>query len=132
MAADNSRCVDVFLACARAVERSELIRRQTARDKEFAFQDWFKDRLDETGILFDPSGRNRYPDFTLVSLPEGYEIKGLAYPGREVDFDANSQVPTGYHNGRTIYYVFGRYPESPGDNEYPVLDLVLFHGDFLN
>ena len=59
-------------------------------------------------------------------------MKGLAYPGREVTYDCNSQVPSGYHNGRTIYYVFGRYPAQPDGNRYPVLDLVICHGDFLN
>ena len=62
----------------------------------------------------------------------GYEIKGLAYPGREATYDANSQMPSGFHNGRTVYYVFGRYPDDPDDDTYPVIDLVLFHGDFLN
>jgi len=41
-------------------------------------------------------------------------------------------VPTGFHNGRTIYYVFGRYPKNPDGDSYPVLDLVICHGDFLN
>lgn len=61
-----------------------------------------------------------------------FEVKGLAYPGRDASFDSNSQVPTGLHNGRTIYYVFGRYPKKPDGNAYPVLDLVICHGDFLN
>jgi hypothetical protein len=56
----------------------------------------------------------------------------LAYPGREANYDCNSQVPSGIHNGRTIFYVFGRYPAEPDGNTYPVLDLVICHGDFLN
>lgn len=68
----------------------------------------------------------------IVNLAEGYEVKGLAYPGRWLNYDSNSQVPTGLHNGRTIYYVFGRYPKQPDGNSYPVLDLVICHGDFLN
>ena len=60
--------------------------------------------------------------------------------GRERDYDANSQVPTGFHNGRRIFYVFGRYPADlapygdlgDGRRQYPVVDLVLCHGDFLN
>jgi hypothetical protein len=56
----------------------------------------------------------------------------LAYPGRWLNYDSNSQVPTGFHNGRSIYYVFGRYPKQPDGNTYPVLDLVICHGDFLN
>lgn len=83
--------------------------------------------------MFDKSGRNSYPDFTLVETAEGYEVKGLAWPGRESTYDCNSQVPTGYHNGREIFYVFGRYPKADrADEEYPVIDFVLCHGDFLN
>jgi hypothetical protein len=41
-------------------------------------------------------------------------------------------VPSGFHNGRTIYYVFGRYPRKSDGDLYPVLDLVACHGDFLN
>jgi len=39
-------------------------------------------------------------------------------------------VPCGEHNGRQIYYVF--YPANPDGNRYPVHDLVLCHGSFLN
>jgi hypothetical protein len=67
-----------------------------------------------------------------VTTAEGYELKGLAYPGRDASFDSNSQMPAGFHNGRTIYYVFGRYPKNPDGNSYPVLDLVFCHGSFLN
>jgi hypothetical protein len=38
----------------------------------------------------------------------------------------------GQHNGRSIHYVFGRYPTKPDGNKYPVLDLVICHGSFLN
>lgn len=77
-------------------------------------------------------GRNSYPDFRMVHIPEGYEVKGLAYPGREITYDSNSQVPSGNHNGRIIFYIFGRYPKEPDGDTYPVLDLVVCHGDFLN
>ena len=90
------------------------------------------DQLVETGLNFEQGGRNSYPDFRLVQFTEGYELKGLAYPGRDATFDSNSQVPTGLHNGRSIYYVFGRYPKRPDGDTYPVLDLVITHGDFLN
>lgn len=62
----------------------------------------------------------------------GYEVKGLGWPGREANYDCNSQVPRGIHNGRTIYYVFGRYPSGADENEYPVIDLIICHGNFLN
>src|SRR6266540_1357725 len=50
------------------------------------------------------------------------------------DFDCNCQVPTGVHNGRTVFYVCGRYPDDVArtEKEYPLLDLVVCHGDFLN
>ena len=43
-----------------------------------------------------------------------------------------SPIPSGSHNGRTIFYIFGRYPAEPDGDSYPVLDLVVCHGDFLN
>jgi hypothetical protein len=83
-------------------------------------------------VNYDSPGRNTYPDFRLVRQTDGYELKGLAYPGRDANYDCNSQVPRGEHNGRTVYYVFGRYPKVPDGDTYPVLDLVVCHGSFLN
>jgi hypothetical protein len=128
-----STCYDIFLECATAIRRGVLIESVSAKDKEYHFQNWFDRRLANLGIEFDEPGRNTYPDFRLVKTPEGYEVKALAWPGRERDYDSNSQVPTGHHNGRTIFYVFGRYPaDNGGSHEYPVVDLVICHGDFLN
>ena len=121
----------IFKKCVEAIREGVLIRQVSSTDKEFHFQNWFEDRLKETGFNYEIGGRNSYPDFRIVSVTEGYELKGLAYPGRDASFDSNSQVPTGFHNGRSIYYVFGRYPKRPDGNEYPVLDLVICHGDFL-
>ena len=131
---------DVFEKCVQAVQAGELIESVSAKDKEFHFQNWFQKRLQSLSMHFEGSGRNTYPDFCLVEHTEGYEIKGLAWPGRERDYDSNSQVPTGYHNGRQIFYVFGRYPadlsgyadQGNGRKQYPVVDLVVCHGDFLN
>lgn len=131
---------DVFEKCVQAVQAGELIESVSAKDKEFHFQNWFQTRLQSLSMYFEGSGRNTYPDFCLVEHTEGYEIKGLAWPGRERDYDSNSQVPTGYHNGRQIFYVFGRYPadlsvytdQGNGRKQYPVVDLVVCHGDFLN
>lgn len=133
-------CFDVFAQCCQAVHDGELIESVSAKDKEFHFQNWFQKRLAALALNFDGAGRNTYPDFSLVKFTEGYEIKGLAWPGRERDYDSNSQVPTGQHNGRQIFYVFGRYPadlspyaeQGNGRRQYPVVDLVLCHGDFLN
>lgn len=122
----------MFSCCSRAIRGGRLIQRETARDKEFHFQNWVDSRLAETKFHYEIGGRNSYPDFRLVSFTEGYEVKGLAYPGREVNYDCNSQVPSGDHNGRTIFYVFGRYPAEPDGDSFPVLDLVICHGDFLN
>lgn len=115
-----------------AIRDGKLIRRDSRQDKEFHFQNWVRARLIETGLHHDVGGRNKYPDFCMVRFTEGYEVKGLAYPGREVNYDCNSQVPSGFHNGRSIFYVFGRYPKEPDGDTYPVLDMVVCHGDFLN
>ena len=126
-------CYDIFAECVRAIQNGELIQSVSARDKEFHFQNRFQARLNDLKIDFDEPGRNLYPDFRLVRQSEGYELKGLAWPGREKDYDCNSQAPSGSHKGRTIFYVFGRYPSAQaGEKEYPVIDLVICHGDFLN
>jgi hypothetical protein len=122
----------ILTRCVEAIRGGDLIVRESSKDKEFHFQNWFKARLQETGMNYEAGGRNSYPDFRMVQATDGYEMKGLAYPGRDASFDSNSQVPTGSHNGRTIYYVFGRYPKEPDGNAYPVLDLILCHGDFPN
>ncbi len=124
--------VRVFTQCVKAIGDGVMIRLVSSSDKEFHFQNWFRDRLQAVDEHFETGGRNSYPDFRLVESTDGFEIKGLAYPGRKKDFDSNSQLPTGHHNGRTIYYVFGRYPKKPDGDTYPVLDLVTCHGDFLN
>ena len=130
---EQTAVFDVFTTCTHAITRGVLIRQVSKTDKEFHFQNWFEERLYEAGLLFDKHGRNSYPDFTLVDFREGYEIKGLAWPGRESTYDSNSQVPTGFHNGRDVFYVFGRYPPTEVEEvEYPVIDLVICHGDFLN
>lgn len=118
-----------FKRCVEAIRQGALVERESETDKEFHFQNWFKARLQETKLNFEVGGRNSYPDFRMVATTDGYELKGLAYPGRDASFGSNRQVPSGFHNGRTIYYVFGRYPENPDGNTYPVLDFVACHGD---
>jgi hypothetical protein len=120
---------ELFQLFVAARDANQFIERESVYDKEFHFQNWVRDRLRETGQHIEQAGRNSYPDFRLVNIPEGYEVKGLAYPGRVPTFDSNSQMPTGYHNGRNV---FGRYPKKPDGNTYPVTDLVLCHGNFLN
>jgi hypothetical protein len=125
----------VFRECERARADGVLIKKVSASDKEYHYQNWVQARLDALGLNYDEPGRNTYPDFRLVNYPEGYEVKGLAWPGREADYDSNSQVPTGEHNGRDVFYVFGRYPAqkgTPAVDEYPVTDLVVCHGSLLN
>ena len=129
---EESTILEVFSGCVAAIRKGHLIQRESRTDKEFHFQNWIGSRLGETGHNYEVGGRNSYPDFRMVSFTEGYEVKGLAYPGRVTNYDCNSQVPTGKHNGRTIFYVFGRYPSKPDGDKYPVLDLVLCHGEFLN
>ncbi len=118
--------------CSEAIANGILIERQSKKDKEFHFQNWFQARLEAQLMDFDEPGRNTYPDFRLVHQPLGYEIKGLAFPGRVNDYDCNSQMPHGIYRGRHIFYVFGRYPANPEAESYSVHDLVICHGSFLN
>ncbi len=122
----------LFRECVRAIRNGVLVERRGRQDKEFHFQDWIRRRLDGIGERYELPGRNTYPDFRLANRAEGYEVKGLAYPGREADYDGNSRVPRGEHDGCEIFYVFGRYPANPDGDRYPVLDLAICHGSFLN
>lgn len=123
--------LDVFAECNKAVVGGVPIKRANRSDKEFHFQNWFVQTLTGLSLNYDLPRRNTYPDFRLVASAVGFELKGLEFPGRWADFDCNSQVCTGFHNGRSIYYVFGRYPKSR-EKTYPVLDLVICQGNFLN
>ena len=89
----KTTCFEVFEKCVQAVQAGELIESANKKDKEFHFQNWFEQRLRMLAVHFDPPRRNAYPDFSLVEYAEGYEVKGLAWPGRERDYDSNSQIP---------------------------------------
>ncbi|MDP3818288.1 MAG: hypothetical protein Q8Q57_04740 [Methylotenera sp.] len=133
-------CYDVFECFVTAANAGFCIKQESDKDKEFHFQNWVGNRLDELSLNYDEVGRNTYPDYRLVDVPEGYEVKGLQSPGRIANYDSNSQVPSGSHRGRKIFYIFGLYPKSMlpypkdanGHRKYPLLDLVVCHGDFLN
>jgi hypothetical protein len=80
----------VFKRCVKAIRSGLLIEGVSSTDKEFHFQNWFRARLEATGLNFEVGGRNSYPDFRMVAATERYELKGLAYPGRGASFDSNS------------------------------------------
>lgn len=128
----KSICIEVFLACDTAIVAGKPGTRTSKDDKEFHFQNWFKQRLEEAGIPFEQRGRNSFPDFQMEDVSEGYEVKSLAFPGRHVSFDANSKVPTGFYASQVVFYVFGRYPKEVTIGDYQIVDLVICHGDFLN
>ena len=53
--------VAVFEQCVAAVSDGKMIKRESATDKEFHFQNWVSGRLDEVGYNYEASGRNSYP-----------------------------------------------------------------------
>jgi hypothetical protein len=127
----HTHCFDLFIACSEALDRGELMVKRSRSDKEYFFQDWFEKCLIETlGTSWSSSGRNGYPDFILSNVAEGYELKGLSLPSRKT-IDSNSRYPTEQHRGRSIYYVFGRYPSS-SDLQLPLSDLLICHASFIN
>ena len=82
----------IFLRCCQAIRTGIPAVKNSLRDKEFFFQKWIGERFTETAMNFEEGGRNGYPDFTLVQHAQGYEVKGLANPGRDRDFDCNSRL----------------------------------------
>jgi hypothetical protein len=133
-------CYDAFEKFVTAVQKAIPIQSVSDNDKEFHFQNWVGRQLAELPYKFVVPGRNSYPDFQLSEPFEGYEVKGLETPGRIGSFDSNSQAPSGEHNGRQIFYVFGLYPKDktvfPKNAEglrcYPLHSLIVCHGDFLS
>jgi len=123
--------VRVFLSLAHGFHNGVPIVRASQQDKEYHFQNWVKRRIQAAGLAFTEQGRHGYPDFVLDEHPCGFEVKGLSHPGRMADFDCNSQLPLAEHEGRKVYYIFGRYP-LVRDYEFPVHDLVLCAASFLN
>ena len=45
---------DIFLQCDQAIQRGRFVHRINRADKEFHFQDWFQERLDESKAPDDP------------------------------------------------------------------------------
>lgn len=123
--------VRIFLSLAHGFHNAVPIVRANQQDKEYHFQNWVKRRIQAAGLGYTEQGRHGYPDFVLDDHASGYEVKGLSHPGRMADFDCNSQMPLAEHEGRKVFYIFGRYPLVQ-DNEFPVHDLVLCAASFLN
>ncbi|MFE8645910.1 hypothetical protein ACFX58_12580 [Sphingomonas sp. NCPPB 2930] len=123
--------VRIFLSLAHGFHNAVPIVRASQQDKEYHFQNWVKRRIEAVGLQYQEISRHGYPDFVLADHLSGYEVKGLAHPGRVADFDCNSRLPLAECDGRTIYYIFGRYP-NVREQEFPVFDLVLCSASFLN
>jgi hypothetical protein len=51
--------------------------------------------MTETGFNFEAGGLNSYPDFRLVAFKGGFEVKELAYPGREATARLTTPLPAG-------------------------------------
>lgn len=64
----KTTCFEVFEHCVSAVAAGELIESVSAKDKEFHFQNWFQMRLAKLPYHYEGSGRNTYPDFSLVGV----------------------------------------------------------------
>ena len=123
---------DVLRASERAIEAG-IPTRRTPDDKEFHFQRWFAARIEDAGFGTVDAGRNTYPDFPIDDINEAYEVKGITQGSRENDFDCNSALPSGEHNGDDVMYAFGRYQKVRDGGENPrVLDIAIVHGALLN
>ncbi len=44
--------IEIFTNCYQAIRRGKLIQRESRRDKEYHFQDWFRKHLEELGEYF--------------------------------------------------------------------------------
>ena len=55
----------IFIKCVEAITQGVLIQRVSSTDKEFHFQNWFKDRLEGTGFNFEIGGRNSHEPMNI-------------------------------------------------------------------
>lgn len=69
----SSSVVDMFLQCDQAIRLIHIISRA---DKEFHFQNWFQERLDELEGTYDLPARNSYPNFRLVRCLTTFTMTG--------------------------------------------------------
>jgi len=101
---NNAKCFDIFKACIHAIHDGKLIIPESSRDKEFHFQNWCQQRIEEAELRYDIGGRNTYPDFKLVEHTEGYEVKGFGTYGDILIRDRKMYVvptPFALTNGTT-------------------------------
>ncbi len=73
---NNSAILKVFTKCVDAIEKSKLIKRESRSDKEFHFQNWVSERLNETNLHYETGGRNSYPDFVWLISQKAMKLKG--------------------------------------------------------
>ena len=66
----DSQAPGIFKRCVEAIEAGVLIQRESSKDKEFHFQNWFIARLDDTSLNYEQGGRNSYRGFRLVQFTE--------------------------------------------------------------
>jgi len=129
-----TNAVEIFVQMALAARRGVTMMPRSASDKEYFFQDWFTDRLNEYGKPFVQQGRNSYPDFWVQGTPEeGFEVKSLGFKERPArkDIDFNSTIPSGRKVGKDVFLVFALYTGS-GARPRTAHSLSVAHGDLIN
>lgn len=134
MPAHATNAVEIFVKMVKAARRGVTMTPRSANDKEYFFQDWFTDRLNEYGQPFIQQGRNSYPDYWVQGTPEeGFEVKSLGFKKRPArkDIDFNSTIPSGQKSGKDVFLVFGLYTGS-GGRPRTAHSLSVAHCDLIN
>ncbi len=100
--------------------------------KNFIFKDGSKPG--STGLERISTSLDGIPILTFSSftMRKAMRLKGWHTPDGKPATIAIARFLKESISEHQILYVFGRYPRDPDGDKYPVFDLVICHGDFLN
>jgi hypothetical protein len=71
----ESAILTVFAHCIRAIHSGKLIHRTSRQDKEFHFQDWFRTRLEESGLHYKRKSTELWKPWLITSTNRGHNLR---------------------------------------------------------
>lgn len=102
----------MLIACETAIDDGKPISRQSRRDKEFPFQNWFKARLEERKIDFDEPSDGVERQMTSI-LPAAWPVSDSLIPVGELVRTETDRLMTGYYFDLTTNKLQATYTENP-------------------
>jgi hypothetical protein len=121
----------IFQQCVEAIRQGVLIERESAQTKssisKIVSRSTHRDRLN-----FEARRPKFLSRFSNGATTEGYEIKGLLIPAAMLRSIQTVRFLQALIMGEVFTMCLADTRRKPDGNRYPVLDLVICHGAFLN